>query len=162
VVFQEQALFPRMTAEQNITFGLRIRRVARAERRRRLDELIELTKLQDHRRKYPAQLSGGQRQRVAVARALAHQPDAMLFDEPFSALDAVARTELRRDIRSLLRELRVTTLFITHDQEEALELADRVAVVNSGVIEQEGTPMRSTITRAQSSWLRSWERRMSC
>jgi ABC-type Fe3+/spermidine/putrescine transport system ATPase subunit len=140
VVFQEQALFPRMTAEQNIAFGLKVRKVDRALIRRRLDELIELTNLNDHRRKYPSQLSGGQRQRVAVARALAHQPTAMLFDEPFSALDAVARTELRRDIRSALRELKVTTLFITHDQEEALELADRVAVLNNGVIEQEGTP----------------------
>jgi ABC-type sulfate/molybdate transport systems ATPase subunit len=140
VVFQEQALFSRMTAEENISYGLRVRKVDRARTRRRVDELLELTSLQDHRRKYPSQLSGGQRQRVAVARALAHQPTAMLFDEPFSALDAVARTELRRDIRSLLRELKVTALFITHDQEEALELADRVAVLNKGVIEQEGTP----------------------
>ena len=140
VVFQEQALFPRMTAEENITFGLRVRKVDRLQTTRRLAELLELTNLQDHRKKYPSQLSGGQRQRVAVARALAHQPRAMLFDEPFSALDAVARTELRRDIRSVLRELNVTALFITHDQEEALELADRVAVLNDGVIEQEGTP----------------------
>ncbi|MDX6443473.1 MAG: sulfate/thiosulfate transport system ATP-binding protein [Blastocatellia bacterium] len=140
VVFQEQALFSRMTAEENISYGLRVRKVDRARTRRRVDELLELTSLQDHRRKYPSQLSGGQRQRVAVARALAHQPTAILFDEPFSALDAVARTELRRDIRSLLRELKVTALFITHDQEEALELADRVAVLNKGVIEQEGTP----------------------
>jgi ABC-type Fe3+/spermidine/putrescine transport system ATPase subunit len=140
VVFQEQALFPRMTAEENISYGLRVRKADRLHIRRRVDELLELTCLQDHRRKYPSQLSGGQRQRVAVARALAHQPPAMLFDEPFSALDAVTRTELRRDIRALLRELKVTALFITHDQEEALELADRVAVLNEGVIEQEGTP----------------------
>jgi sulfate transport system ATP-binding protein len=140
VVFQEQALFPRMTAEENISYGLRIRKVARTRTRQRLDELLELTSLKDHRRKYPWQLSGGQRQLVAVARALAHQPTIMLFDEPFGALDAVARTELRRDIRSLLRELEVTTLFITHDQEEALEIANRVAVLNEGVIEQEGTP----------------------
>src|SRR5262252_6119841 len=123
VVFQEQALFPQMTVEQNITYGLRIRRVDRQRIQQRLEQLLELTGLQDERRKYPLRLSGGQRQRVAVARALAHEPKAMLFDEPFSALDAVARTELRRDIRSLLRELKVTTLFITHDQEEALELA---------------------------------------
>ena len=140
VVFQEQALFPRMTAEENITFGLKVRKVDRLQTRSRLDELLELTNLADHRQKYPAQLSGGQRQRVAVARALAHQPKAMLFDEPFSALDAVARTELRRHIRSVLRELNVTSMFITHDQDEALELADRVAVLNDGVIEQEGTP----------------------
>ncbi len=140
VVFQEQALFPRMTAEQNITFGLRVRKVDRQRTSRRLEELLELTNLGDHRRKYPSQLSGGQRQRVAIARALAHQPAAMLFDEPFSALDAIARASLRRDIRSILRELKVTSLFITHDQEEALELGDRVAVLNDGRIEQEGTP----------------------
>lgn len=140
VVFQDQALFPKMTAEENISFGLRVRKVGRTQMRRRIDELLQLTNLGEHRRKYPSQLSGGQRQRVAVARALAHQPAAMLFDEPFSALDAVARTELRRDIRALLLELKVTALFITHDQEEALEIADRVAVLNDGVIEQEGTP----------------------
>jgi ABC-type Fe3+/spermidine/putrescine transport system ATPase subunit len=140
VVFQDQALFPKMTAGENISFGLRVRNVDRAQMRHRVDELLELTNLAEHRHKYPSQLSGGQRQRVAVARALAHQPTAMLFDEPFSALDAVARTELRRDIRALLLELKVTALFITHDQEEALEIADRVAVLNGGIIEQEGTP----------------------
>jgi sulfate transport system ATP-binding protein len=140
VVFQDQALFPKMTAEENISFGLRVRKIEKTQLRRRIDELLELTNLGEHRRKYPSQLSGGQRQRVAVARALAHQPAAMLFDEPFSALDAVARTELRRDIRSLLLELKVTALFITHDQEEALEIADRVALLNGGIVEQEGTP----------------------
>ncbi|HEU5239486.1 MAG TPA: ABC transporter ATP-binding protein [Pyrinomonadaceae bacterium] len=140
VVFQEQALFPRMTVEANISYGLRVRKVDRSRTRRRVDDLLELISLQAHRGKYPWQLSGGQRQRIAVARALAHQPSAMLFDEPFSALDAVARTELRRDIRALLRELKVTALFITHDQEEALELADHVAILNDGRIEQEGTP----------------------
>lgn len=140
VVFQEQALFPRMTVEANISYGLRVRKVDRSRSQRRVDELLELINLRDHRGKYPWQLSGGQRQRIAVARALAHQPSVMLFDEPFSALDAVARTELRRDIRALLRELKVTALFVTHDQEEALELADHVAILNDGKIEQEGTP----------------------
>jgi ABC-type sulfate/molybdate transport systems ATPase subunit len=97
-------------------------------------------RLHEHRRKYPAQLSGGQRQRVALARALAFRPPALLFDEPFSALDAVTRAELRREVRTLLRERHVPALFITHDQEEALELADRIAVLNLGVIEQIGTP----------------------
>ena len=102
--------------------------------------MLALTALQDHRRKLPSQLSGGQRQRVAVARALAFKPDALLFDEPFSALDAVTRTELRSEVRALLRGMNIPALFITHDQEEALELADRIAVLNQGRIEQLDTP----------------------
>jgi len=140
VVFQEHALFQRKTVEQNIAFGLQMRRVASAEVQRTVDEMLELVRLHEHRRKYPAQLSGGQRQRVALARALAFRPPALLFDEPFSALDAVTRAELRREVRTLLRERHVPALFITHDQEEALELADRIAVLNLGVIEQIGTP----------------------
>jgi len=102
--------------------------------------MLHLTALNDHRWKLPSQLSGGQRQRVAVARALAFRPDALLFDEPFSALDAVTRTDLRREVRTMLRGLNVPALFITHDQEEALELADRIAVLNQGSIEQLDTP----------------------
>jgi ABC-type Fe3+/spermidine/putrescine transport system ATPase subunit len=139
VVFQEQALFQRMTAEQNIAFGLKVRKVDCNEIDRTVNELLGLTRLTEHRHKYPSQLSGGQRQRVAIARALAHRPQAMLFDEPFSALDAVTRTLLRREVRSLLRELNVAALFITHDQEEALALADRIAVLHDGRIEQVGT-----------------------
>jgi sulfate transport system ATP-binding protein len=140
VVFQEQALFQRMSVEQNIAFGLKLRRMPRAEVRRVVDEMLQLTALKDHRLKLPSQLSGGQRQRVAVARALAFKPDALLFDEPFSALDAVTRTELRREVRVMLRRMNVPALFITHDQEEALELADRIAVLNGGHIEQLDTP----------------------
>jgi len=140
VVFQEQALFQRMSVEQNIAFGLKLRRRASAEVSRIVDEMLELTRLNDHRLKRPSQLSGGQRQRVAVARALAFKPDALLFDEPFSALDAVTRTELRREVRVMLRGMNIPALFITHDQEEALELADRVAVLNQGRIEQLDTP----------------------
>jgi sulfate transport system ATP-binding protein len=140
VVFQEQALFQRMTVEQNIAFGLKLRRAPGARVRRVVDEMLSLTALNDHSRKYPAQLSGGQRQRVAVARALAFKPDALLFDEPFSALDAVTRTELRREVRAVLRGMNIPALFITHDQEEALELADRIAVLNQGRIEQLDTP----------------------
>ena len=140
VVFQEQALFQRMTVEQNIAFGLKLRRAPAAQIRQAVDELLSLTSLKDHRRKLPAQLSGGQRQRVAVARALAFKPDALLFDEPFSALDAVTRTELRREVRSMLRGMNIPALFITHDQEEALELGDRIAVLNQGRIEQLDTP----------------------
>ncbi|HEX6622366.1 MAG TPA: ABC transporter ATP-binding protein [Pyrinomonadaceae bacterium] len=140
VVFQEQALFQRMTVEQNIAFGLRLRRAAGERVRATVDEMIELTRLREHRRKTPAQLSGGQRQRVAVARALAYRPDALLFDEPFSALDAVTRTRLRREVRVLLQTLSTPALFITHDQEEALELGDRIAVINHGRVEQTDTP----------------------
>jgi ABC-type Fe3+/spermidine/putrescine transport system ATPase subunit len=140
VVFQEHALFQRKTAEQNIAFGLEARKLARAEIDRTVEEMLDLVNLCEHRKKYPSQLSGGQRQRVALARALAFRPAAMLFDEPFSALDAVTRLELRREIRALLREMNIPALFITHDQEEALELADRIIVLNHGQVEQIGTP----------------------
>lgn len=140
VVFQEHALFQRKTVEQNIAFGLETRRVPEREVRQTVDTMLDLIGLREHRHKYPAQLSGGQRQRVALARALAFKPAALLFDEPFSALDAVTRTELRRQVRALLRQTNVPALFITHDQEEALELADRIAVLNRGQIEQLGTP----------------------
>jgi sulfate/thiosulfate transport system ATP-binding protein len=140
VVFQEHALFQRKTVEQNIAFGLETRRIDRMEKQKIVDEMLSLVNLRAHRRKYPDQLSGGQRQRVALARALAFRPEAMLFDEPFSALDAVTRLELRREVRSLLREMNIPALFITHDQEEALELADRIIVLNHGRIEQIGTP----------------------
>jgi ABC-type Fe3+/spermidine/putrescine transport system ATPase subunit len=140
VVFQEHALFQRMTVEQNIAFGLEVRGRGRDEIRETVDLMLDLVRLGEHRHKRPPQLSGGQRQRVAVARALAFRPDAMLFDEPFSALDAVTRTELRREVRQLLRAAGVPALFITHDQEEALELADRIAVLNEGRVEQVGTP----------------------
>jgi sulfate/thiosulfate transport system ATP-binding protein len=140
VVFQEHALFQRMTVRQNIGFGLKVRGKAKAEIGRTVDEMLALVQLEAHAEKLPSQLSGGQRQRVAVARALAFRPEAMLFDEPFSALDAVTRTDLRREVRQLLRSMNVPSLFITHDQEEALELADRIAVLNRGLIEQIGTP----------------------
>jgi sulfate transport system ATP-binding protein len=140
VVFQEHALFQRKTAEQNIAFGLEARKLPRAEIERTVEEMLDLVNLREHRKKYPSHLSGGQRQRVALARALAFHPAAILFDEPFSALDAGARLELRREIRALLREMDIPALFITHDQEEALELADRIVVLNHGRIEQIGAP----------------------
>ena len=140
VVFQEHALFQRKTVEQNIAFGLESRKQDKAAIRKTVDEMLRLVDLREHRTKYPAQLSGGQRQRVALARALAFKPGALLFDEPFSALDAVTRLELRREVRALLREMKIPALFITHDQEEALELADRILVLNQGRIEQVGAP----------------------
>ena len=140
VIFQSYALFPRMTVEQNVGYGLRIRRRSSSEIKETVDRLLTLVRLEEHRHKYPSQLSGGQQQRVAIARTLAYKPQVLLFDEPFGALDAQTRARLRREIRSLLRQVNVPAVFITHDQEEALELGDRIAVLNAGRLEQIGTP----------------------
>jgi len=140
VIFQSYALFPKMTVEKNIGYGLRIRHRPRKEVKKTVKELLELVQLEEHRKKYPSQLSGGQQQRVAIARTLAYKPEVLLFDEPFGALDAQTRGHLRREIRALLKKVNVPAIFITHDQEEALELGDRIAVINVGHIEQIGTP----------------------
>src|SRR5688572_3803192 len=140
VIFQSYALFPKMNVEENIAYGLKLRRRSKKDVKETIDRLIEMVDLQDHRKKYASQLSGGQQQRVAIARALAYEPEVLLFDEPFGALDAQIRTSLRREIRALLKKIRVPSIFITHDQEEALELGDRIAVLNAGRIEQIGTP----------------------
>jgi sulfate transport system ATP-binding protein len=140
VIFQDYALFPRMTVERNIAYGLRIRGRAKREITETVNRLLALIGLEEHRKKLPSQLSGGQQQRVAIARTLAYEPQVLLFDEPFGALDAQTRVRLRREIRALLREIKVPAVFITHDQEEALELGDRIAVLNTGRIEQVGTP----------------------
>lgn len=144
LVFQHYALFRHLTVAENVAFGLRVRswraRPKRAEIATRVDRLLRRVQLDDMGKRYPAQLSGGQRQRVALARALAVEPDLLLLDEPFGALDAQVRVSLRRWLRELHDELGLTTVFVTHDQEEALELADRVAVMNRGRIEQVDTP----------------------
>jgi sulfate/thiosulfate transport system ATP-binding protein len=140
VIFQSYALFPRMTVEQNVGYGLSIRGRKRGEVRAEVERLLELVRLGEHRKKFPSQLSGGQQQRVAIARTLAYRPQVLLFDEPFGALDAQTRVRLRREIRTLLREVNVPSIFITHDQEEALELGDRIAVLHAGHLEQVGTP----------------------
>lgn len=143
-VFQHYALFRHMTVAENIAFGLSVRkrsqRPSKSERRARADELLRLVHLEGLGDRYPAQLSGGQRQRVALARALAVEPQLLLLDEPFGALDAKVRKDLRRWLRDLHRQMGLTSIFVTHDQEEALELADRVVVMDHGVIEQVGTP----------------------
>jgi sulfate transport system ATP-binding protein len=139
-VFQHYAAFKHMTVRDNIAFGLKIRRRPKAEVRARVDELLALVHLGGWADRYPAQLSGGQRQRMALARALAVQPRVLLLDEPFGALDATVRKELRDWLRRLHDEVHVTTIFVTHDQEEALEVAQQVAVINAGRIEQTGTP----------------------
>jgi len=140
VIFQSYALFPKMNVERNIGYGLKIRRRKRKEIRETVQNLLELVQLEQHRKKFPSQLSGGQQQRVAIARTLAYKPEVLLFDEPFGALDAQTRVHLRREIKALLRKVNVPAIFITHDQEEALELGDRIAVINVGHIEQIGTP----------------------
>ncbi len=140
MVFQAYSLFPTMTAAENVAFGLRMRRVGAAERRRRSAELLELVGLGDRGESYPHQLSGGQQQRVALARALAVAPSVLLLDEPLSALDARVRVQLRDEIRRVQLAEGITTLFVTHDQSEALAVADRVAVLNAGRLEQVGTP----------------------
>jgi sulfate transport system ATP-binding protein len=139
-VFQHYAAFKHMTVRDNIAFGLKIRKRPKAEIRDRVDELLALVHLGGWADRYPSQLSGGQRQRMALARALAVQPRVLLLDEPFGALDATVRKELRDWLRKLHDEVHVTTIFVTHDQEEALEVAQQVAVINSGRIEQTGTP----------------------
>jgi iron(III) transport system ATP-binding protein len=140
IVFQSYALFPNLTVTQNVGYGLVNRRRPRSEVRQRVAELLTLVGLSDQANKYPIQLSGGQQQRVALARALATSPSLLLLDEPLSALDAKVRVRLREEIRSLQRRLGVTTVMVTHDQEEALSMADRIIVMNHGVIEQVGTP----------------------
>ena len=140
MVFQAYSLFPHMTVRQNVAFGLRLRRVSKAERDRRALEMLELVGLSEQADRYAHQISGGQQQRVALARALAIQPQVLLLDEPLSALDAKVRAQLRDQIRRIQLEVGITTLFVTHDQEEALAIADRVGVMREGRIEQLGPP----------------------
>jgi len=139
-VFQHYAAFKHMTVRENVAFGLKVRRRPKAEIRRRVDELLELVQLPGLAGRYPSQLSGGQRQRMALARALAVEPSVLLLDEPFGALDARVRKELRAWLRRLHDDVHVTTVFVTHDQEEAMEVADRIVVMNHGRVEQVGGP----------------------
>jgi putative spermidine/putrescine transport system ATP-binding protein len=140
MVFQSYALFPNMTVADNIGFGLKVRKRPKSEITKRVNELLELIHLEDRGGRYPWQMSGGQQQRVALARALAIEPQVLLLDEPLSALDAKIRIVLRKEIRAIQRQLGITTVYVTHDQEEALSLSDRVVVMSDGRIEQIGTP----------------------
>ncbi len=142
IVFQSYALFPNLSVGDNVAYGLVNRREKRAAIRARVSELVALVGLPGSEGKFPAQLSGGQQQRIALARALATSPGLLLLDEPLSALDAIVRVHLRQEIRALQRQLGVTTVMVTHDQEEALSVADRIVVMNDGLIEQVGTPMQ--------------------
>jgi putative spermidine/putrescine transport system ATP-binding protein len=140
MVFQSYALFPNMSVADNIGFGLKVRKRPKADIARRVKELLELIHLEDRGDRFPWQMSGGQQQRVALARALAIEPQVLLLDEPLSALDAKIRIVLRKEIRAIQRQLGITTVYVTHDQEEALSLSDRVVVMSDGRIEQIGTP----------------------
>lgn len=140
IVFQSYALFPNLTVAKNVGYGLAGRKAKREDIERRVAELLDMVGLADQARKYPAQLSGGQQQRIALARALATSPGLLLLDEPLSALDAKVRVHLRKEIKDLQRRLGLTTIMVTHDQEEALTMADRVVVMNKGIIEQIGSP----------------------
>jgi putative spermidine/putrescine transport system ATP-binding protein len=140
MVFQSYSLFPNLSVAGNVEYGLRTRKVSRNESRKRVADMLELVQLSAHADKYAHQLSGGQQQRVALARALAIEPSVLLLDEPLSALDAKVRASLRDEIRRIQTELQITTLFVTHDQEEALAISDRIAVMSQGQMEQLGTP----------------------
>ncbi|MBN6884978.1 putative spermidine/putrescine transport system ATP-binding protein [Cytobacillus horneckiae] len=140
MVFQTYSLFPHMTVYENLNFGLKLRKISKAEQKEKIDRVLALVKMSGLEHRYPRELSGGQRQRVAIARALVVEPELLLLDEPLSNLDAKLRHELRLEIKRLQKEIGVTTIFVTHDQEEALSLSDRVVVMNAGKIEQISTP----------------------
>jgi iron(III) transport system ATP-binding protein len=152
IVFQSYALFPNLTVARNVGYGLETRRAGKAAIAARVDELLTLVGLRHHRDKYPAQLSGGEQQRIALCRALAPSPALLLLDEPLSALDARVRQSLRHEIRALQRRLGITTIMVTHDQEEALAMADRIVVMNHGVVEQVGPPVE-VYTRPRSPFV---------
>ncbi|WP_297436403.1 ABC transporter ATP-binding protein [Thermococcus sp.] len=141
IVFQDYALFPHMTVFKNVSFGLEMRRVPRRETEERVKRALELVGLRGMENRYPEQLSGGQQQRVALARALVVEPEVLLLDEPLSNLDAKIREKLRGEVRRIQRELGITTIYVTHDQEEAMAISDRIAVMNVGTVEQVGKPL---------------------
>lgn len=140
MVFQTYSLFPHMTVYENLSFGLKLRKVGKSEQEKKISQALELVKMSGLENRYPRELSGGQRQRVAISRALVVEPELLLLDEPLSNLDAKLRHELRAEIKRLQKEIGVTTIFVTHDQEEALSMSDRVVVMNAGKIEQISTP----------------------
>lgn len=140
MVFQSYNLWPHMSIFENLAFGLKIKKMPKAEIAKRVPEMLKLVGMQDHLQKYPTQLSGGQQQRVAIARALLLEPAVLLLDEPFSALDAKIRAQMREELKKIQQALNITIVFVTHDQEEAMGISDRIVVMNKGVIEQIGTP----------------------
>ena len=140
-VFQDYALFPHLTVVENVEYGLKVRKVAKAERRRRAEQMLEMVRLSGLEERKPIQLSGGQRQRVALARAIVNEPEVLLLDEPLGALDLKLRQEMQTELKRIQREVGITFIYVTHDQEEALTMSDRLAVLAGGQIEQIGTPI---------------------
>ncbi|OOB79279.1 MAG: ABC transporter [Epulopiscium sp. Nuni2H_MBin003] len=140
MVFQSYNLWPHMTIFENLAFGLKIKKVPKAEMSKRIENMLKLVGMIDHIKKYPTQLSGGQQQRIAIARALLLEPTVLLLDEPFSALDAKIRVQMREELKQIQQSLNMTVVFVTHDQEEAMAVSDRIVVMNKGVIEQIGSP----------------------
>jgi putative spermidine/putrescine transport system ATP-binding protein len=140
MVFQSYNLWPHMTVFENMAFGLKLRKVPKAERHQRVMDMLELVKMPGMEKKYPGQMSGGQQQRIAIARSLLLKPDVLLLDEPFSALDAKIRSQMREELRKIQLDLNITVVFVTHDQEEAMALSDRIVVMNKGFFEQIDTP----------------------
>ena len=152
MVFQQYALFPHMSIYDNVAFGLKMKDVPRAEHRERIGSMLRIVELEGLERRRPRQLSGGQQQRVALARALVNNPAALLLDEPLGALDVKLRRQMQSELKRIQRELGTTFVYVTHDQEEALAMSDRIAVMNAGRVEQTGVRARSTITRRRRSW----------
>ena len=142
MVFQNYAVFPHMTVKENVAYGLKTRKLPKAEVEKRVEEILSLIKIEEYRDRMPSQLSGGQQQRVALARAIVIQPEVLLMDEPLSNLDAKLRVEMRNVIKRIQRQIDITTVYVTHDQEEALAISDRIAVMDHGVIQQIDTPKR--------------------
>ena len=140
MVFQSYNLWPHMTVYENMAFGLKLRKVPKSEQKRRIAEMLEMIKMSGYEKKYPGQMSGGQQQRIAIGRSLLLQPDVLLLDEPFSALDAKIRSRMREELRKIQTDLNITVVFVTHDQEEAMALSDRIVVMNKGSFEQVGPP----------------------
>lgn len=140
MVFQNYAIFPHMTVEENVEYGLKIRDLTKEKRKEKIDNILKVTQIDQYRKRLPERLSGGQQQRVALARAIVIHPDVLLMDEPLSNLDAKLRIEMRESIRSIQKEIGITTVYVTHDQEEALAISDRIAVMKDGVIQHLGTP----------------------
>lgn len=140
MVFQSYNLWPHMTVYENLAFGLKIKKLQKDEIRERIGEMLELVRMTGYEKKYPGQLSGGQQQRIAIARSLLLRPSVLLLDEPFSALDAKIRGQMREELKSIQQKLKITVVFVTHDQEEAMAISDRIVVMNKGVFEQVGTP----------------------
>lgn len=140
MVFQNYAIFPHMTVEENVEYGLKIRKLTKEQRKEKINEILKITQIEEYKNRLPEKLSGGQQQRVALARAIVIHPDVLLMDEPLSNLDAKLRIEMRESIRNIQKEIGITTVYVTHDQEEALAISDRIAVMKNGVIQHLGTP----------------------